>query len=345
MPTLVLFLLILGLLIFAHELGHFVVAKLFRVRVEEFGFGYPPRMLKLGTWQGTVLSLNWLPLGGFVRMSEDDPTVEGGLASKSSVVRALVYVAGAGMNVVLAITLFAITFMIGSPAPTEGPGVGIYAVVPGSPAAAAGLRPGDNIVSLKGEPVQNVEQAVKTISANLGQPIELVVQRNQKLLAPVTVVPRVDPPANQGALGVSLGPPLQWRSYPVWEAVPRGVRASYVSVLSMFSYIRAAIRKQVPFEVSGPVGIYQATEQVAKAGLTQVLEFTAFLSINLFLVNLLPLPALDGGRLIFVLLEWVRGGRRVPPEKEGYVHFVGMALLIGLMVVVTYFDILRIFGN
>jgi regulator of sigma E protease len=163
-------------------------------------------------------------------------------------------------------------------------------------------------------------------------------------MAPITVTPRADPPENEGALGVALDMPLEERSYPVWEAVPLGVRATYNSVRALFLGIQAAVRGQMPFQVTGPIGIYQTTVEIAQTGIERLLEFTAFLSLNLFLVNLLPLPALDGGRLIFVLLEWLRGGKRVPPEKEGVVHAIGMVLLIALMVVVTFADYLRYFG-
>jgi regulator of sigma E protease len=338
------FIVIFSLLIFVHEFGHFITAKLSGVRVEEFGFGYPPRLLKLGAWRGTDITLNALPFGGFVRMSEDDPNTEGSLASKRRRVRALVYASGALMNVVLAIALYSATFMIGALTPVDGPGAGVYYVAPGSPAEEIGLRPGDNIVAIGGERVDDVEAVVESIRVYAGRPVELVVSRDGREMAPITVTPRADPPENEGALGVALDMPLEERSYPVWEAVPLGVRATYNSVRALFLGIQAAVRGQMPFQVTGPIGIYQTTVEIAQTGIERLLEFTAFLSLNLFLVNLLPLPALDGGRLIFVLLEWLRGGKRVPPEKEGVVHAIGMVLLIALMVVVTFADYLRYFG-
>jgi len=338
------FVVMFSLLVFAHEFGHFAVAKLNGVHVEEFGFGYPPRLLTLGTWRGTLISLNWLPVGGFVRMSEDDPSVEGSLASKGRMARALVYVAGALMNVLLAVVLYSVTFMVGTLVPVEGPGAGIYVVAVQSPAEQAGFRPGDTIVSINGQTIQDVQQAVELTRANVGKPIEVVLRRNGELLPPVTVTPRVEPPPNEGPLGVSLDLPLAKQAYPVWQAVPMGIRATWNGVRGIFVGIRAIIRKQIPLEVSGPVGIYRTTAEVAKTGISQLMEFAAFLSLNLFLVNLLPLPALDGGRLIFVLLEWVRGGRKVPPKREALVHLVGMVILLSLMAVVTYFDIVRLFA-
>jgi regulator of sigma E protease len=338
------FVVMFSLLVFVHELGHFVVAKLARVRVDEFGFGYPPRLARLGEWRGTVISINALPFGGFVRMHEDDPSAEGSLASKGRTIRALVYVSGALMNLVLAMVLYSAVYMLGTPMPVDRPGAGIYVVSPGSPAEIAGFRPGDNIVSINGVEVQDVQQAIGLIRDNLGQSTEFAIERDGQVLPAMSVTPRLDPPPNEGALGVALDLPLEKRYHPVWQAVPLGVRSTFYVVGGIFEGIRAAIRRQLPFQVTGIVGIYTMTTEVARTGLAQLLQFAAYLSTNLFLLNLLPLPALDGGRLVFVLLEWIRGGRRVPPEKEGIVHAIGMALLIGLMLVVTFFDVMRFYG-
>lgn len=340
------FIVVFSLLVFVHELGHFATAKLAGVRVEEFGFGYPPRLLELGTWRGTRITLNALPVGGFVRMNEDDPTAEGSLARKSRTVRAIVLAAGALMNLLLAIALYSSSFMLGALTPVEAPGAGIYFVAPESPAEAADLRPGDNIVEVDGERIDDVQEAVDIISDKAGEPVTLVVRREGELLPHVTVTPRENPPPNEGALGVALDLPLVRKRYPVWEAIPRGFATAYRTVRGIFYTIRSAIlgTLPVPFEVTGPIGIYQKTAEVAKTGVERLIEFTAFLSINLFLLNLLPLPALDGGRLLFVVLEWIRGGKRIPPEKEALVHAIGMAVLLVLMVVVTYFDYQRYFG-
>ena len=345
MVGLVSFIAILGLLIFVHELGHFVTAKLSGVRVEEFGFGLPPRLLTLSTWRGMDITLNALPLGGFVRMSEDDPTVEGGLASKGRGTRALVFAAGALMNMVLAVVLYSIVFMSGIPIPTGAAGAEIVAVVPRSPAAQAGFETGDIIVAIDSQQVQDHEEAIQLIRGRLGQPIQVVLQRNGRQLAPITVTPRVSPPSKEeGALGVALSLPHITKLYPLWEAVPLGLGATYRAISETFAFVQAAIRKQTPFQVSGPVGIYSITSQVARTNPRGLVELAGLLSINLAIVNLLPLPALDGGRLVFVVLEWLRRGRRIPPEKEGLVHLVGMVVLLSFMLVVTFFDFQRIFN-
>lgn len=336
------FFVVFSLLIFVHELGHFLAAKLSGVAVEEFGFGYPPRLVTLGRWRETLVTLNALPFGGFVRMNEDNPSVQGGLAAKSRSARALVFSAGSIMNLVLAIVLFSITFMLGAPVQIEGPGAGVYMVAPRSPAQEAGLTPGDTIVAIGGIELRDVDHAIELIQASLDQPIEIQWRRNARLMETVTLTPRRDPPPNEGALGVALGPPLGRQSFPVWQAVPMGVRASFGVVSAIYGAVRDALTGQMAFEVSGPVGIYQHTAEAARTGIGRLLEFTGLLSINLFLLNLLPLPALDGGRLVFVLLEWLRGGRRVSPEKEGLVHLVGMVVLVMLMVLVTYVDVRRL---
>lgn len=344
MPGFIWFVIVFGMVVFAHELGHFVVAKLAGVTVTEFGFGYPPRLVRLFRWRETEITLNLLPLGGFVRMAEDDPSAPGSLASKGRATRALVLSAGALMNIVLAVALYSTTYMVGTPVPVEGEGAGVYLVGENSPAEQAGLRPGDTIVAIAGERVRDAEQAKALIEANLGRETALVLRRDGVELPAVTLVPRANPPPNEGAVGVVIDLPLETRSFPIWQAVPKGVRAVRNVIVGLFRTVGEAIRGAIAFEVSGPIGIYRATVEVAQTGIVRLLEFTAFLSTNLFLMNLLPLPALDGGRLVFVLLEWVRGGKRVPPEKEGLVHAIGMMLLIALMVVVTIFDYRRYFG-
>lgn len=338
------FVIVFSLLIFVHELGHFLAAKLFGVRVIEFGFGYPPRIATIGRWRETEITINALPVGGFVNMAEDDPTIKGGLASKSIGARALVFGAGSLMNLMLAFALFVVTFVAGAPTPVDAPGAGIYRVDPASPAQSVGLRPGDNIAEIDGIAIEDYEQATDLIKERAGQSMELLIERNEKMLPTLSVTPRLNPPDGQGALGIVIGQPIERVAYPIWEAIPMGLRTTVGAMRGMYDGIMAMIRRQLPFEVSGPVGIYRETTLRAETGFSHLTEFAAFLSLNLFLLNLLPLPALDGGRLVFVLLEWLRGGRRIPPEKEGMVHAMGMAALLLMMVVVTYFDIVRYYG-
>jgi regulator of sigma E protease len=338
------FVVIFSLLIFIHELGHLLAAKATGVSVKEFGFGYPPRMARVARWGGTDISLNWLPFGGFVRMHEDEPDVPGGLSGKSRKVRAFVFSAGSLMNLLLAIVLFTVLYLVGALTPVEKPGAGVYYVASGSPAQQVGITPGDTIVSIDGVTVSGVDEAVALIQGRLGQPMLVQVTRNGKLLEPFEVTPRLDPPKDEGSLGVALDLPLERQSYPFGEAITKGFQTTWQTARGIYLSLRSAIVGETAFELSGPVGIYQYTAQAARSGIEQLIELTAMLSVNLFMLNLFPLPALDGGRMIFVLIEWVRGGRRVPAAREGMVHLVGMALLIGLMLIVTYADIRRLIG-
>ncbi len=338
------FIVVFGLLIFVHEFGHFVAARLAGVKVDEFGFGFPPRLAKLGNWRGTDITLNWLPIGGFVRMPEEDPTNPDSLASKSRWARTLVHAAGSLMNLLLAVLLFTATYLFGTLVQVDEPGAGIMMVAPGSPAEESGLLPYDNILSVAGEPIESSDQVVRIIRENLGKPIAFEIEREGQVLAPITLTPRVNAPENEGAVGVSLYLPFERRSYPIWEALPMGARAAWYTAQNIVWSIQAAIRQQLDLQLTGVIGIYTMTAQAAETGLSRVAQFAGSLSVNLFLLNLLPLPALDGGKLVFILLEFVRGGKRVAPEKEGLVHAVGMVLLLVLMVVITVADYFRFIG-
>ena len=344
--TILAFLVVFSLLVFAHELGHFLVAKWRGVKVEEFGFGYPPRLFTITEIGGTKLTVNAIPFGGFVRYpGQDDPTVPDSLASQGWRVRGGVFIAGAVMNMVLAALLFGATALIGEPVPITG--VEITEVASGSPAEAAGMKTGDLILELDGLEVTDSLALQRYTYERVGQEVSLLLEREGERLE-VTLTPRLQPPAGEGPMGIAmhtvvLGTKLV--RYEAWRAIPIGVsrtfRALGVIVLSVIYMVRGLISP----EVAGPIGIAQATGQVAQMGLPFLLQFTAFLSVNLALINLLPFPGLDGGRLAFVLLEALRGGRKVDPEKEGLVHLVGMFVLIGLVLVISYFDILRVSGG
>jgi len=356
--TIVRFVAVLGVLIFAHELGHFVIAKWAGIRVEEFGFGYPPRLFTFMRRGGTEYTVNALPFGGFVRMlGEDDPSSPDSFASQSRKVRAAVLVAGPAMNVLLAVLVFAGAYtMLGEPVP-EG-FVTITAVEPGSPAAVAGIRPGDVIRSVPGERVYNNEQVLRITHEHLGEEIPVVVHRGLEDVE-LRLQPRKNPPPGQGPMGIRIEARVvrvDSIRYPPWKALGIGARRTAVigtaMVVGLPELLRSLVQRsnagnteEVSKGVVGPIGIAQLTGEVADLGTVYLLEFIAFLSVNLAVINLLPLPALDGGRLMFVLIEGVRGGRRLDPRKEGYVHLVGMALLITLMLVITFFDLQRFFSG
>ncbi len=424
--------LVLTPIVLVHELGHFVAARLSNIHVEEFGFGLPPRAVVLAERKGTIFSLNWIPLGGFVRPAgEDDPMVPGGLAAASKRARFFVLVAGAGANFIMAFLIWWGAYLIGPPA------VAVGLVEPGTPAEMAGLQAGDFFVEVDGRKVLNSNDIANPMYEKGGEAIEVVVKRDGELV-PLVVVPRAEgeyDPGAEGPLGVRLAyssimitavapqspaavaglqpgdivigqqadgllvvsvdsfeailaenvgqpvPLLVSRDGSVFETavtpanpgefsagllgasitnledrVSRTIIESMsASVDSIWSYMTLFVR--VPsMLISGEitpsearpvsiVGISQMAGQMVEASasnntLFPFLNITAFISVALGLTNLLPIPALDGGRILFVLIEAVRG-RRIEPEREGMVHVVGMLFLLGLMVLLIVQDIVN----
>ena len=384
---------VLGFLIFIHELGHFATAKWFGIKVTEFGFGFPPRIFGV-RYGDTVYSLNWIPLGGFVRMvGEEDPSHPRSFAGQAIWKRAVVLVSGSVMNLAFPIAVFATLFTL--PHDTVIGTVTITGVSPNSPAQKAGLRPGDTVLEVEGKRVANHIELVQAVMSRLGRPTEFTIRRGLIVtglafspeLAPVeqvTITPRLRPPEHvvveevtdpstemslreaqnvnpdaevgdrirQGAIGVIIGtanPKVVKRSFPVWDSVPMAAgRAWDVLALTQAGLSQWARGGPDP-GITGPVGIAQVTgeiaEEIPNIGFSPLFEFVALLSISLGIVNLLPIPALDGGRLLFVVIEWVRRGKRISPQREGLVHMVGFALLIGFIVLMSYRDVVRIIAG
>ena len=341
--TIVVFVALLVLLVLTHEFGHLAAAKLSKVKVEEFGIGFPPKIWGIKRGE-TIYSINAIPLGGFTRLlGEEDPTAEGSLASKSIGARIFVLSAGSILNILLPILLFTISFMIPHDITTEK--VLIKDVVADSPAQAAGIQAGDRIMEINGHTIKNRGELSYQIQLNLGNDITMMVQKPDSSEKTIAVKPRWAPPKGQGATGVTLtssDPEVVRESMPFWQAVPNSVIHSWeILVLFRNEVITWFVRNTAP-QLAGPIAIAQLTGEVIKAGISPLLEFTALISINLGVFNLLPFPGLDGGRLIFVLLEWVRRGKRISPQKEGLVHMIGFFALLALILVISYFDVSRI---
>ena len=344
--SIVSFLIIIAVLILAHELGHFVTAKASGVKVEEFGLGFPPRLLSVRRGE-TRYSLNAIPLGGFTKMAgEEDPKVPRSLASKGIGTRLLVLSAGSLMNLLLPLLLFSIAFMI--PHNLVIGQVMIEEVAPDSPAARAGIEPGDTFLSVNEKPVNNIGDLHRYIQLNLGKEITILVQHSDSTTENVQVIPRWKPSEGQGAVGIvvtTANPTIVRQSEPFWRAIPSGASACIETFVLFKNGIISMIIGSAPATIAGPVGIAQITGEVAKAGISPLLEFAAFLSINLAIINLFPLPALDGGRIVFVLLEGVRRGKRISPKREGLIHTIGFALLMAAFLAITYQDIIRIISG
>ena len=344
--TIVAFLIVLAVLIITHELGHFATAKAFGVKVEEFGVGFPPRLLSIKRGE-TRYSLNAIPLGGFTKMvGEVDPSETRSLASKSTGIRILVLGAGSLMNALLPLLLFSIAFMV--PHDVVIGQVVVKEVAPGSPAAVAGIQPEDTILSINGKKLNNTMDLSREIQLNLGKKITIAMTRDGSTTEEVQLIPRWKPPEGQGATGIlvaTLNPAIVSQREPFWRAIPLGVRDCIETFVLFKNAILSLFIGTETLQVGGPVAIAQITGEAAKAGISPLLEFAAFLSINLAIINIFPLPALDGGRIVFVLFEWIRRGRRISPKTEGLIHGIGFALLMAAILAITFQDILRIISG
>ncbi len=343
------FILVLTPIILIHEMGHFIAARLSGIRVDEFGIGFPPRAVTLFKRGGTIFSLNWIPLGGFVRPAgEDDPTMPDGLAAASKRARFFTLIAGSGANILFALFLFWIAFMIGPPRFE----VSIPEVVPGSPAEIAGILAGDVILEINGIEVDNRDVVIEEVTSSAGTLLEMVVRRDGGIV-PIAVTPRMPgeyDEATEGPTGIVI------RSDPTGGNISAGpIGAARMAGQSIFNVVYGTLRAPVlliqgqispsdarPVSV---VGISQlagaaAEETAQRRDLFPILWFAGIISVALGFTNLLPIPALDGGRISFVLVEAVRG-KRVEPEREGMVHLVGMLVLLGLMVLIIIQDIVN----
>ncbi|MFV1857750.1 MAG: RIP metalloprotease [Anaerolineales bacterium] len=339
----VLFALVLGALIIGHEFGHFIAARLTKVRVKEFGLGFPPRLVTLFEAGGTRFTLNLVPLGGFVRPAgEDDPSVEGGLAGANKRTRAAVLVAGPLANVLLAIVAFTAAYKFAAPDPEK---VLITSVEPGSPAASAGAMANDIILAVDQIEINDFLTLQDAINDRLGESMTLFVQRGEEVVS-LPMAPRLDPPDGQGPVGVTLGNPT--RAVGWLEAIGLGVNSARFQFAEMVYLPSRLIRGELEPEearISGLKGMY---DMMVWAGQIDRSSQRPFLTLNLIgvisaglaLANLLPIPALDGGRLMFVAFEAIFG-KRVPPQHEGLAHTVGFMVLLGLIIYVNLQDFIN----
>ncbi|MBH39550.1 MAG: RIP metalloprotease RseP [Chloroflexi bacterium] len=291
-----------------------------------------------------LYSLNWTPLGGFVRLAgENDPSIPQSLASKSPLSRAIILVAGSVMNAIFPIVVFAILFMI--PHDTVTGNVIISDISPDSPAAMSGLTPGDHIVSTDGKMIKSTSDLIQSITFNAGSEMEWIVSRGGSPVS-ILITPRVDPPEGQGATGIRIelaNTVTTKQFHPPWTALALGATSTWDMLVLMKQEISRWISGTANPEFSGPIGIAQITGEITtQGGARGWLMLSILISINLAILNILPIPMLDGGRLLFVIIEWVRRGKRIPAEKEGLVHIIGFAALIALVILVSANDINRL---
>jgi regulator of sigma E protease len=440
--SILIFIVILTVLIFIHEMGHYLTAKRNKVKVEEFGLGLPPRIWGFEK-NGTLWSINWIPLGGFCKMAgEEDPSITDSLASKSVKARIIVLSAGSIAMILFPLILLPFAYMLPLPRVVEDAGIKINAVITGSPADTAGILADDILVSIDGKKVHSFTSAVSEIQnasdSNPGQPVTLLVayengsMRGNYSAVPITdppagmealglvsgitidtvlndspaynaslqagdiiisvdgiignnlsdfkekitdaaetkpnesvillvarntsegvvalaftPVPRVNPPKDEGRLGVGLlsNSIVRNKAYAPWDAIPKGLSdygAIFVDIKDSFAMLFSG-EVAAKDALSGPIGIATLTNEVSSIfGAAGLFTFAALISISLGIMNLLPLPALDGGRLVFVIIEGLRRGKRVSAKTEGRVHLVGFILLLVFFVVISYNDIQRI---
>ena len=371
----VVFIITILILVVIHELGHFLVARKFNIKVLEFGFGIPPRAWGK-KWGETLISLNWLPFGGFVRLlgeDESDPETlknKRSFASQAVWKRILVVVAGVGMNLLLAFVLFylviaAQNFKVQLPLLTNYHFAGVkqtneqvvlvVEVAKGSPAEQVHLKPEDRIIAINGQPIASADQLVAEVKAQAGKPVTLTLTDVQKTQTRVvSLVPRENPPPGQGSMGVALGTfemaNLEYAT--LGQKLLAGPIHSYNLVLYsgqiLGQTIAASFAKKdftpVSQNVAGPVGITTIIKQILaiKNPLIPLLDFVAALSLNLAVVNVLPFPGLDGGRLLFLVIEAITG-KKAHPTLEKYVHGVGLVLIVGLLILSTLSDLKKLF--
>jgi regulator of sigma E protease len=404
----------LSILVFVHELGHYLAAKWTGVVVEEFGFGYPPRLfafwhtkgrivvdgrelviprgfklpreLGLGSMvmlestadskdrqilsaieevdpadpaaasagrveyldRGTLFSVNAIPFGGFARMlGEEDPSAPGSLASKGKLARIFVLSAGGIMNVLVAALFFAMAMMVGAPTIAEPENAVVNSVSPGSPAEAVGLQAGDLILRADDTEILSITDLQEYTQANLGRTIVLTIQRDEDTLE-IAVVPRVDVPPGEGPIGIGLSPRTTIEKSPWYEAIWTGIKQTVTLTGLIFTVPVQIVRGLIPADLArpvGPVGVGQLVGDAVQYSLDTgwwypAMQIMGTLSVAVAVTNLLPLPGLDGGRILFVIVEGIRG-RRVDPAKEGLVHLIGLALLVALMLFITWQDLVN----
>lgn len=338
LTTILAFVIVLGVLVSVHEVGHFSMAKLFKVRVFEFALGFPPRLF--GFRRGdTLYAVNLIPLGGYVRMMGENGTDSDHPESfgyKPWWQRGMILLAGPVMNILLAVILFfAASAWLGMPVATNTIGV----VQPNSPALRAGLRTGDTIVKVDGKNVSTYDQFHAILTKRVGQRVSITVRRggNERT---VNVVPRRSPPAGQGPVGFGVTSAL--RTYSAGNSLGMSLDQIRQTVMVIPNLIGGLVQHQSAPGVTGPIGIARytgaAAMSVPQRGAGGLVGLVALISASLGIFNLLPIPALDGGRIVFVAISAVRR-KRIDPQVEGMVHLVGMATLLLLVALVSYRDI------
>ncbi|MBU1034349.1 site-2 protease family protein [Patescibacteria group bacterium] len=366
--ALIFFLIVLSVLVLIHEAGHYVAARIFKVKADEFGYGFPPRAIGFvrdgGRWkkvgrgdrreyQNTIWSLNWLPLGGFVRIKGEQADGQNDADSfhmQPVWKRMVILAAGVAMNWLLAFVLFVIVFTIGTKVELDGLPAGavirdsavrITQVLPGSSAEKAGLQIDDAILRVAGAPIQTYAQARDLIAAQGEAPYAIQVERDGNTIEQ-TVQSTYEAQLGRVALGVGIAD-VGLVSFPFLTSLKVSATATYgytkAIILTFYDILKKIFtRHEITEQIAGPVGVAVITGQMAKLGIVPLLQFSAILSINLAVINFLPIPALDGGRFLFLAIEKLRR-RSMNRALEAAIHNIAFMLLIILILFVTISDV------
>jgi regulator of sigma E protease len=366
--TLLIFLITFTLIIAVHEFGHYLTARLLGMRVLEFAFGFPPRLF---AWRhaGIDYSVNAIPFGGFVRiLGQDDFAIRqqgegepGSFTSKPWWAQAVVLVAGVTMNIVLALVVLTAAFALGTTAPTGD--IRILEVKPGSPAEASGIQKSDLVRTIDGQTFRTSADIVTYTYRQAGLsrsgaplrpprealPMTLVLEREGRPVPPITLTPRQTLPQGEGPIGVVL----EDVTAPVAVSPQEAFVSAWTLTIDVIQQIAALPGQLIggsdagpggPPQIGGPIEIFRVTGEVAEFGIPALLRLVGVLSVNLAVLNIIPFPALDGGRLLFVLIGGIFR-KRLSPQVEAAIHAIGFVLLLGLLVLVSIADIRRVIGG
>lgn len=329
---------VFGVLVTVHEFGHFITAKLTGMRVDEFAIGFGPKIYQQKEGD-TLYSLRAIPLGGYNKiagMDPDDPVEPDSFKSKSIPARMLVILAGALMNFILPVILFTGIFMAeGMDRPVDEPVLG--SVVTQKAADNAGLKVGDRILTINGAKVNTWKEVVDTLQANGEKPVQLTAERSG-VVHSYTMTPEYNKELGRPLIGIS--PKFETVKPGFFEAVKLGFGYTKYIITAMVDGLQKIVTGRAPAEVAGPIGVAQMAGEVAEKGILPLISFVAFLSINLGVINLLPLPALDGGHVVLLILEGLRG-KPLGKKAMTNIQTVGIALILALTIFSTFKDITR----
>ena len=346
MLTIIAFIFVFSILIFFHEFGHFIAAKASGVRVYKFAFGFGPRIVGF-TKNQTEYVICLIPLGGYVKMagemgqekgkekSEEVPE-EQRFDKKSLGIRALIVALGPFMNIATAVVIFSLIFFTnGIPVVTNY----VSTVIENGPAEQAGIFSGDKIIAINSTKMDDPKRIANIINESSGEELQITLDREGEIIE-VFVIPEYDDSYKKGLIGITFEVSVE--KINIFSAFYRGLITTGNIIKLIFSNTMEMITGKVPIEIAGPLGIAQMTGEAAKLGFVSLLYFTAILSIFIGLFNLLPIPILDGGHIIILAIEKLRG-KPLEAEKIRFMYFIGISFMIIIFIIATYKDILRVF--